>query len=79
MKRLLTLYHESSPGHTETWYQNVKLIDVVGVYAQNYPTSGNVTLTMVEALRQFALLTSTEGWRVLEDEGWHDFVEAWSP
>jgi hypothetical protein len=78
MKRLLTLYHESVPGHVETWYQNGDEVDIVGVYAQNYPRSENATLTGLEALRQFALMTSTEGWRVLDAEEWHDFVEGMS-
>ena len=76
MNRLLTLFHETVPGHMETWYQNGDKIDVVGVYASNYPPAENTTLSTLQALRQFALLTSTEGWKVLEDEGWHDFVEA---
>lgn len=73
---LLILRHKEYD-HTEEWFDaGENQIFVASDTPANYPTLSSHFLTYLEALRQFTLLTSTEGWYVLEDHGWHDYVDS---
>lgn len=73
---LLILKHEEYP-HWEYWYANddPNVISVIFDTPFNSPPRGEHDLSVVEALRQYALMTSTEGWEVYEDWGFHDFID----
>lgn len=77
MKHILTLTTDGYP-HVEEWYllDDKETIYVKGSYPNNYPTESEHDLTIVEALCQYAMMTSTEGWTA-EDDGWHDFIDEW--
>lgn len=74
----LTLRHKNISSHLEEWTIKNGKIDVVAITPQNYPTSSQHTMDKSEALRQYALMTSSvEGWEVEEDsKEWHTFIEA---
>ncbi len=73
---LLILAHKEQ-AHFEEWFDaGSGQIYVASDTPANFPTNASHYLSYPEALRQFALLTSTEGWYVLEDHGWHDYIDA---
>lgn len=75
----LTLQHKDFASHKEEW--NIQKDDTVlvkGVYPGNYPcTTTTHTMSKVEALRQYALMTCPcEGWEVIvSKKSWHSFIE----
>jgi len=72
---ILVLKHEEHP-HIEQWFLIDKnKIHVVGYCPHNYPVSLEYTMSIPEALRQYALLTSTEGWYIEDESGWHDLID----
>jgi hypothetical protein len=77
MKFLLVLKHSSYP-HFEYWrLDNNRNVHVEFDTPYNSPSKGSHTLTPVQALRQYCLLTSKEeGWEVaLQGQGWHKFLD----
>lgn len=75
MKYHLHLKHKDFPEHNEWWEVVDDHIEVTSICYFNYPKKGKYVLTNIEALRQYALLTS-EGWYVVDyKEQWHEFVE----
>jgi hypothetical protein len=78
MKLLLRLRHKEYPQNKEDWHENeLGNIFVKSDCPTNYPKYSEHTLSRIEALRQYVLMTSQEeGWELVTDLGWHDFVEA---
>lgn len=73
---LLILTHDTY-NHFEEWFDaGDGQIFVASNTPANYPTNSSHYMSSTQALRQYALMTSTEGWAVLEDHGWHDYVES---
>lgn len=80
MKRLLELKHEDYPDSWERWHKTDNDPDEIFVVfdcPQNWPDKGSHSLSVMTAMKQYCLMTSTEGWYVSEDTGWHDFIEAY--
>lgn len=74
---VLTLKHTEYP-HYEFWYADgLDMIHVKWDCPYNYPSKGEHDMSVREALIQFALMTTTEGWEVDEDTGFHDFLDKW--
>lgn len=79
-KLVLLLEHEVYP-HAEFWYRiqgSEDKIFAVSDTPLNYPNKSSHWMTIPEAMRQYALMTSTEGWYVGSEDGWHDMVEAYT-
>lgn len=73
----LHLKHRTHRTHNEYWTVVGNQIKVISICPDNHPSKSEHTLTPVQALRQYALMTSrVEGWEV-EDEKpeWQPFVE----
>ena len=76
-KLILTLQHHVYPDHFEFWYLNPDgTIHAVSITPHNVPVKDEGNLSQLQALRQFALMTSGENWHVLgATSPWHGFVE----
>lgn len=74
---VLMILRHTDHDHFEEWYDAGEgQVFVTSDCPANYPTNSSHFMSTPQALRQFALMTSTEGWVLLEDHGWHDYVEA---
>ena len=74
---LLLILRHTEYDHFEEWFDaGYDQIFVASNCPSNYPTNISHYMTSTQALRQYALMTSTEGWAVLEDHGWHDHADA---
>ena len=73
---LLVLNHSEHECNLEEWYlSDDEQIFVISDCPTNYPKHTEHTMTVQEALRQYAMMVSpTEGWEVFEDNGWRDFI-----
>lgn len=74
MKPLLVLEHQDY-AHHEYWHLHNGEIFVKFYCPANYPSRGQHSLTVQEALCQFVLMVGYEGWAVEEDTGWNTFVQ----
>lgn len=81
MKRILKLRHEDYPNSWEEWFdiEDREKILVKFNTPQNWPEKGSHYLTIEEAMRQFCLMVSAEGWYVSEETGFHDLIEKYQP
>ena len=77
MKLLLILRHKEHTRNTERW----QLTEDGNVHVEfscptNSPSHGEHEMSPLQALRQFALMTSwNEGWQLANDSGWHEYVD----
>lgn len=75
MKQVLQLNHKD--GAVEDWFSSDDRIIVSGVYPQNFPARSLHELGVNDAIRQFVLMITGEGWSLNSDfsENWHSFIE----
>lgn len=73
----LHLQHKEIASHNEYWTVQGQEIVALSICPENHPSRTTVTMTKAEALRQYALLTSSvENWEMMDsDDTWHNFVE----
>lgn len=74
MNLLITLQHTVHREHNEHWYQK----DNGGVFVESntHGKRETIHLTPFEAMRNYMLMVSKqEGWKVLRDYGWRDWVD----
>lgn len=74
---ILHLHHETYP-HEEKWYETTEIdvLHVISTSPFNYPRKGEHDVHILQAMRQFILMTSPEeGWHVYEDHGWRSMID----
>ena len=73
----LHLRHNEIEDHNEYWLVTKDVVHVLSICPNNHPSRSEHSLSYIEALKQYALMTlPIENWRVedVRDE-WHEFIE----